>query len=189
MTNRDAARQGALPRRSHRPRRKLHTAGPPDTAAKIIYIQGTVSLNTNLAGQELTADDYACEGYDIEAFKTAYNPAAWNRELVDGGPRDILPCPGSQEELRECSRRRQRAVVQIKVGSNTSIFGVGADAKIVNGQLIIGGGAPSSGPPSSDLPLLTTDLAEACDIAPPATEPPERPRWTRPCSSRRPRKT
>ncbi len=151
------------------------SANGTDDTPKIIYVEGTISLSTNRAGDELDLDDYACEGYDFEAYKTDYDPTTWNRELVDGELREILPCPGSQEELRECSRRRQRAVVQIRVGSNTSIFGVGKTAKIVHGHLVIGGGAGSDvGSPPSALPPLDAELAEACGL--PAPDPlPEEP--------------
>jgi pectate lyase len=137
-----------------------------DPTPKIIYVQGTISLNTNLAGRELTLEDYACEGYDFEAFKAAYAPNEWNKQLVDGELREILPCPGTQEALRDCSRRRQRAVIEIKVGSNTSLFGVGSDAKIVHGGIVIGG--TSGAPPSPAPAAVDADLAEACGIeAPP----------------------
>jgi pectate lyase len=151
------------------------SANGPDRTPKIIYVQGTISLSTNLAGEELTLEDYACEGYDFEAFKLAYNPSEWNKVLVDGELRPIPPCPGSQEALRECSRRRQRAVVQLRVGSNTSIFGVGADAKIVHGHIIIGGGVPTGAPPEMGQPVLDEELAEACNLAPPAEPPPPAP--------------
>lgn len=152
------------------------SANGSDDTPKIIYVRGTISLNTNLAGRELTLEDYACEGYSFEAYKAAYDPTIWNRTLADGEPREILPCPGSQEELRECSRRRQRAVVQIRVGSNTSIFGDGKDAKIVHGHLVIGGGAGSDvGSPPSALPPLDEDLAEACGLPPPDPLPAEPP--------------
>ncbi len=151
------------------------SANGPDDTAKIIYIQGKISLSTNKAGEELTLEDYACEGYDFEAYKTFYDPTRWNRTLVDGELREIFPCPGTPEELRDCSRRNQRAVVQLRVGSNTSLFGVGKDAKIVHGHIIIGGGVPTGAPPQLGILPLTTELAEDCEIPPPATEPPEPP--------------
>ncbi|MEY2934948.1 MAG: hypothetical protein RL033_5697, partial [Pseudomonadota bacterium] len=132
------------------------SANGADPTAKIIYVRGTISLSTNLAGAELTLPDYACEGYDFEAFKAAYAPTEWNKQLVDGELREIPACPGSQEALRDCSRRRQRAVMELKVGSNTSLFGVGDDAKIIHGGIIIGGtsGAPAQPGPAAFDPEL-----------------------------------
>jgi pectate lyase len=143
-----------------------------DPTPKIIFIKGKISLSTNLAGKELTLEDYACQGYDFEAYKAAYDPTVWNKTLVNGKPRAILPCPGTQEELRDCSRRNQRAVVQLKVGSNTSLFGLGDDAKIVHGHLIIGGPVPGGAPPVQGILPLTPELATACGLpAPPPGEP------------------
>jgi pectate lyase len=148
------------------------SANGTDPSAKIIYVRGTISLSTNLAGTELTLPDYACEGYDFEAFKAAYSPTEWNKQLVAGELREIPACPGSQEALRDCSRRRQRAVVQLRVGSNTSLFGVGSDAKIVHGHLIIGGPVPSGAPAQVGPAPLAPELAAACGLeAPPPPEP------------------
>lgn len=144
-----------------------------DATPKLIYVRGTISLSTNAAGRELTLEDYACEGYDFEAFKARYAPSEWNTVLVDGAPREILPCPGSQEELRRCSVRRQRAVVELKVGSNTSLLGLGSDARIVHGGLVIGGSVPAAAPAMGSAPL-DPELAEACGIElPPQPEPGE----------------
>jgi pectate lyase len=149
------------------------SANRADPTPKIIYVQGRISLSTNAAGEELTLEDYACEGYDFEAYKAAYDPKVWNQQpLVDDAPPEILPCPGSQEELRRCSVRRQRAVVEIRVGSNTSIIGLGTDAKIVHGGIVIGGTVPSGAPPAMGPAPLDPELAEACGIElPPEPEP------------------
>jgi len=146
-----------------------------DPTAKIIYVQGTISLSTNAAGKELTREDYACDGYDFAAFKAAYEPREWNKQpLVSNRPPAIPVCPGSQEELRRCSGRRQRAVVELKVGSNTSLLGLGSDAKIVHGGLVIGGTGtvPRPASPASAPVVIDAALAAACGIElPPATEP------------------
>lgn len=151
------------------------SANGADPTPKLIYVRGTISLSSNAAGRELTLEDYACEGYDFEAFKAAYSPNEWNTVLIDGAPREILPCPGTQEELRRCSVRRQRAVVELKVGSNTSILGLGSDAKISHGGLVIGGSVPSAAPPPPVIPApLDPELADACGIElPPQPAPAE----------------
>lgn len=156
-----------------------------DPTPKIIYVRGTISLSTNAAGEELTLEDYACEGYDFEAYKAAYDPTEWNKQTpVDGDPPAIEPCPGSQEELRQCSSNRQALVVQLRVGSNTTLLGVGNDARIVHGMLLIGAGSsppgrrlPPAAPSGTPAPI-DPELAEACGIelppepdAGPAPEP------------------
>jgi pectate lyase len=150
-----------------------------DPTPKIIYVRGTISLSTNAAGDELTLEDYACDGYDFEAYKAAYDPKEWNKQpLVAGDPPAIQPCPGSQEELRQCSSNRQALVVQLRVGSNTTLLGVGADAKIVHGMVLIGAGSFPPGrrlppaPPSGAPEPIDPELAAACGIElPPAPEP------------------
>lgn len=152
-----------------------------DPTPKIIQVQGTISLSTNTAGEELTVEDYACEGYDFEAYKLAYQPREWNKQpLVSNRPPAIPFCPGSQEELRRCSGRRQRAVVEIKVGSNTTLLGLGNDAKIVHGGLVIGGTGtvPRPAAPTGAATVVDAALAAACGIplpAPPAAPPPADP--------------
>jgi pectate lyase len=148
------------------------SANRADPTPKIIYVRGRISLSTNAAGEELTLEDYACPGYDFELFKTVYAPTEWNKLLDDGAPRAIPPCPGSQEELRQCSVRRQRASVEVRVGSNTSILGLGSDAKIVHGGLVIGGGSPGGAPPQLGPPTLTAAVATACGIEPPGAPAP-----------------
>lgn len=109
-----------------------------DSAAKIIYVKGTISLNTNAAGTELTEADYACDGWSFEDYKTAYNPATWNRTLTSSG-KPASPS-GTLETARSCSSANQAAVVKLAVGSNTSILGLGSDARIEHGQLSLPAG-------------------------------------------------
>jgi pectate lyase len=145
-----------------------------DPAPKIIYVRGRISLNTNAAGKELTLAEHACDGYDFAAFKAAYEPREWNKQpLAGNAPPAIPPCPGSQEELRQCSVRRQRSIVELKVGSNTSLLGLGADAKIVHGGIVIGGTSPRPAAAASATPTPTTDPAvlAACGVAVPPADP------------------
>ncbi|HTV24003.1 MAG TPA: hypothetical protein VMG12_35170 [Polyangiaceae bacterium] len=140
------------------------SARGPDPTPKIIHVHGSISLNTNVAGVELAEADYACSGYDFARYLTEADPRTHNRQpLVDGKPPELSECAGgvaTQEGLRECSSRRQRRVVVVYVGSNTSLLGAGTDAKIVHGMLAI---APAPEPPSpaADLPK--------CSAAPSAT--------------------
>lgn len=114
------------------------TAATVDNTAKIIYVSGTISLNTDGNNKELTEADYACTGYSFEAYKTAYNPKEWNKQaLVNGKP----PKPsGALETARSCSANNQAKIVKLAIGSNTSLLGLKDNAKIVHGQLSIGDG-------------------------------------------------
>jgi len=111
----------------------FHKAGD---APKIILVKGSINLSTDDTGNELTEKDYAVAPYNFNEYMKAYAPAVWNVKLEKGRPvRDLT---GPQEEAREASVKRQRAQVQIVVPSNTSIIGLGKDAKIVRGNLVVG---------------------------------------------------
>jgi pectate lyase len=129
-----------------------------DHRPKIIYIHGTIDLNVDHRNQPLSEEDYmrmcnytAHETYYdpvtgdqtgsggfFGAYKTEYDPNRWIRQSLD--PADNRPpaLSGPLEEARVCFQRAQAERVMIDVGSNTSIIGVGADARIINGGLRIG---------------------------------------------------
>jgi pectate lyase len=129
-----------------------------DDRPKIIYVHGEINLNVDNHGQALTEEDYmrACNytahdtyydpttgnqngsGGFFGAYKAAYDPNLWIRQSLD--PADNRPpaLSGPLEEARVCFQRAQAERVMIDVGSNTSIIGVGTDARIINGGLRIG---------------------------------------------------
>lgn len=108
---------------------------------KIIKIKGTINLSTDDSGKELTFKDYAVGPFDgadpfsFEEYKKQYAPAVWNVELFKGKP--AAPS-GYQEDARKESVKKQSAVVIINVPSNTTIIGLGNDAKIIKGNLKLG---------------------------------------------------
>jgi pectate lyase len=62
----------------------------------------------------LRCEDYYRNGYTIEAFLAAYDPAVWGRTTNPTGP---------LETARLASQAAQQARVRIRVGSNTTIVG------------------------------------------------------------------
>lgn len=130
-----------------------YSGGTLDSSAKIIYVKGTISLNTNLAGTELTADDYvigscanSTENYSTAAalytaYEAAYNPTTWVPSSHTYAPDDTKSgevVTGKPAYARTCAANNQKQVVVLYVPSNTSIIGVGSDAKIVHGNLSMG---------------------------------------------------
>jgi pectate lyase len=132
-----------------------------DDRPKIIYIHGTIDLNVDNHNRSLVEEDYMrmCNytahdtyydpatgnqngsGGFFGAYKAAYDPNLWIRQSLD--PADNRPpalptAEGTLEGWRICFQRAQAARVMIDVGSNTSIIGVGTDARIKNGGLRIG---------------------------------------------------
>lgn len=94
--------------------------GNPSHQPKIIYVEGTIDANVDDAGNPLTCQDYYRNGYTLEAFLAAYDPAVWGS----------APPSGPLEEARNASRAEQMRRVRIRVGSNTTIVGVGTGATI-----------------------------------------------------------
>jgi pectate lyase len=129
-----------------------------DDRPKVIYIHGTIDLNVDHRNDPLVEEDYMrmcnytahATYYDpttgnqdgsggfFGAYKAAYDPNLWIRQSLD--PADNRPpaLSGPLEEARLCFQRAQAERVMIDVGSNTSIIGVGTDARIKNGGLRIG---------------------------------------------------
>ena len=132
---------------------------------KIIYVHGTIDLNVDDSNIRLVEEDYMrmCNYtahdtyYDPDtgnqtgsggffgAYKAEYDPNLWIRQSLD--PVDNRPpalptvSPTGEPTLegwRVCFQRKQAERVMIDVGSNTSIIGVGTDARIINGGLRLG---------------------------------------------------
>src|SRR5262245_22867198 len=95
-------------------------APPPSAVPKIIYVDGTLDFNVDDANAPLSCQDYYQNGYTPEAFAAAYDPVVWGR----GNP------TGPLEEARAASRLVQQSRIRIRVGSNTTIVGLGAHARL-----------------------------------------------------------
>jgi len=88
---------------------------------KIIYVSGTIDVNVDDANNPLTCTDYERNGYTLEAYLAAYDPATWGREEVPSGP---------LEQARVASQAAQQSRVRIRIGSNTTIVGLDKGAVI-----------------------------------------------------------
>jgi pectate lyase len=87
---------------------------------KIIQVDGRIDANVDDDNQPLTCDDYARNGYSLEAYLAAYDPAVWGR----------VPPSGPLEAARVASQQAQQERVRIRIGSNTTLVGLGKDALI-----------------------------------------------------------
>ena len=93
-----------------------------DATPKIIYVSGTIDANVDDDNQPLTCADYERDGYTLEGYLAAYDPAVWGRDKVPSG----FP-----ETARVTSQKAQEGRVRIKIGSNTTIVGLGKRARIL----------------------------------------------------------
>lgn len=85
-------------------------------APKIIYVRGRIDGNADDAGNPLSCADYAAEGYSLEAYLAAYDPAVWGMTARPSGP---------LETARVASAANQARRMKLKIGSNTTIVGQG----------------------------------------------------------------
>ena len=86
---------------------------------KIIYVRGRIDGNTDDAGNRLDCTDYAAEGYSLEAYLAAYDPAVWGMSTRPSGP---------LETARVASAANQARQIRVKVSGDTTIVGLGRAA-------------------------------------------------------------
>lgn len=106
----------------------------PSSAPKIIYVDGTVDFNVDDANEPLECVDYYRNGFTIEDFLATYDPAVWGR----------VPPSGPMEDARIASRNAQQDRVRIRVGSNTTIVGLGKKSRLRGVWLDIRGSASNN---------------------------------------------
>jgi pectate lyase len=99
----------------------------PAGAPRIVRVHGTIDLSTDDAGRPLGYEDYRDPAFDFEAYLRAYDPAVWGRK----------PLEGPLEEARRRSQQRQAERVVLRVPGRTTVVGVGAQARIVHGSLLL----------------------------------------------------
>src|SRR5439155_8529943 len=80
--------------------------------------------------------DYYRNGYTIDGYLAAYDPAVWGRALRPSGP---------LESARVASQAAQQVRVRLRVGSNTTIVGIGNNATIRGAWLDLRGTAGVEG--------------------------------------------
>lgn len=93
----------------------------PSNEPKIIYVKGAIDANVDDDNNPLTCVDYYRDGYTLESFLATYDPTVWGREAEPSG---------ELEQARIASRNAQQSRVRIRIGSNTTIVGVGKHATI-----------------------------------------------------------
>ncbi|GKQ38288.1 polysaccharide lyase family 1 protein [Streptomyces sp. A012304] len=115
---------------------------------KIIKVAGTIDVNTDDDGDRLDCADYATGGYDLKKYLAAYNPRTW-------GP--ARPS-GPQEDARQASAAKQAERVALRVGSNTTIVGLGGRAVLKGASLQVRN--------ADNVILRNLDLRDAYDCFP-----------------------
>lgn len=107
----------------------LVAALQPGVPTRIVRLHGRIRLDVDDAGRVLGAGDFRDPVFDFAAFVRAYDPSTWGRQ----------PPAGALEEARRRSARRQAERVVLRVPSRTTLFGVGDDAELSGGMLLLDG--------------------------------------------------
>ncbi|MFF6876304.1 polysaccharide lyase family 1 protein [Streptomyces sp. NPDC012474] len=124
--------------------------GGSDTP-KIIKIAGTIDANTDDDGNRLDCADYATDGYSLKKYLAAYDPRTWGSAKPSG----------PQEEARQASAARQADRVELAVGSNTTIVGLGGP-----GNAAVLKGASLQLKDADNVIVRNLDLRDAYDCFP-----------------------
>ncbi|MFE4062247.1 polysaccharide lyase family 1 protein [Streptomyces sp. NPDC059096] len=95
-------------------------------APSIIRVKGTLDALSDEQGNTRTCADYAAPGYSFDQYLADYDPAVWGYEN---------PVSGEQEDLRAASAKRQSAQIMAYVPADTTVIGIGGDARILGGSL------------------------------------------------------
>ena len=106
-----------------------HALAVPGTQPRIVQVQGRIDLSTDDAGRALGFADFRDPQFDWDAYAAAFDPARWGRDAPSG----------PLEDARQRSARRQGAHVVLKVPSHTTVIGMGPDAALVHGGLMLDG--------------------------------------------------
>ncbi len=146
----------------------------PSDEPKIIYISSTIDLSADSQGNSRDEASFMaeCDSYGYSdyatfyaAYEAEYDPNVWNNQsLVSGKP----PAPtGTLEDARSCYQQAQAAHIKLRVGSNTSIIGVGDKAQIKFGNLVLG--SSSSGESAvSNIIIRNISFTDGFDMFPDA---------------------
>jgi len=94
----------------------LANHGDP-TAAKIIYINGTIDGNQTPDGRILGEQDYAA-GYDIHKYMSCFGPEGkvWSDQTFDYCKK--------QRQLRQTGSNNMKRQIEVSLPSNTTLIGV-----------------------------------------------------------------
>jgi pectate lyase len=94
---------------------------------KIVYVEQHINANTASDGTPIACEDYAADGYSLDAYLAAFDPAHWAGQAS-----------GPLEDARKASSANQRKQIRIDVGANTTIVGLG-DVQLTGFSLNIDG--------------------------------------------------
>ncbi|WP_165989785.1 polysaccharide lyase family 1 protein [Streptomyces sp. YIM 98790] len=102
--------------------------GQDDDTPKIIYVKGTIDMNVDAEGNPVTCDDFADPEYSFEEYLDYYSPENWGWDSKPSGP---------LEDARKRSHQNQKEHSVYRIGSNTTLVGLGKNARITGGAMYV----------------------------------------------------
>jgi len=123
-----------------------HAPGPQ--RPRIVQVAGRIDLATDASGRQLGAVDFQAPGFSWAAFAAAYAPATWGKRAPEG----------PLEDARRASAAAQGAHIVVRVPSRTTLIGLGRDATLTGGGLLVDG--------ASDVIVRNLHLQHAFDHFP-----------------------
>ena len=145
----------ASPSRVHRVRNRNELVAAlafPDATPKIIEIEGIIDANVDIDNQPLSCADYHRNDpqtgtpSSLEAFLLEYDPATWGR-MNPSGP---------LERARAASAAAQQSRVRIRISANTTLVGVGRNARVLGAWFDV---RPSSTSGNTPMNVIIRNLA------------------------------
>ena len=130
------------------------------TTPRIIQIAGTIDANVDNDGNPLSCEDYyrpdpvSGEMYSLEKFLEDYDPTTWGRESPSG----------PQESARAASKTAQEARIRMRVPYNTTIVGLGADARVIGAWFDIR--RPNNGSTTGNIIIRNIAFEDVADCFP-----------------------
>ncbi|WP_130799828.1 pectate lyase family protein [Streptomyces otsuchiensis] len=101
-----------------------------DDTPTIVFVKGTIDMNVDAQGNAVTCDDLADPEYTLDGYLEAYDPDTWGMDTRPFGP---------LEEARDRSYQNQAAHSIFRVPSNTTLVGLGKDARVLGGAMHVRG--------------------------------------------------
>jgi len=125
----------------------------PSNAAKIVFVDGTIDANVDDNNKSLACQDYHRDGFTQPAYNMAFDPATWGRKVVTG----------TLEAARVTSQQAQDERVHIRIGSNTTIVGIGKNATMRGAWFDVRGTATA---PISNIIIRNLNFQDTYDCYP-----------------------
>ena len=103
-----------------------------DTTPRIIYVHGMLDANLRTTDGRVDCAAYEVDGFDMQDYIDAFDPAVWGTEEP----------AGPLEDARAASQAIQDKQVRQYVGSNVTIVGVGSQTRRSQSSMMGGSGGP-----------------------------------------------